>query len=307
MQRYDVYGLRVDSAIALDGFRELHSQGAADVVVDEGAVAASRPADSSTLAPSLEIDADGSSRILVPGLVRFRIEVGRRIVVDALPGADPRAVVAHLVGSVFGAILIERGTLPLHASAVRTTAQGKCVAFAGRAAAGKSTLVGFLAERGFDVVTDDLCAVRIGGAGSPLVDPGPPRLKLDGDSIRKLGLPTRGLRRAAGAKEKYLWPIPGVPSDVASLAAIVFLEPREAAFADRGPEIRAISRACAIGRVAASTYRRSIVDRLDLSQWHFSTCAEVVRRVPAYELDYDRSWDGLSGLVDRVVDTFLVS
>ena len=71
----------------------------------------------------------------------------------------PADVRLFLLGSVWGALALQRGLLPLHASAV---GRGRTVhAFTGPPGAGKSTLAAALAARGYPLFTDDM------------LDPGP--------------------------------------------------------------------------------------------------------------------------------------
>ncbi|MGI4730626.1 MAG: hypothetical protein ACRYFW_02615 [Janthinobacterium lividum] len=54
----------------------------------------------------------------VPDVARILVWSGREIVVDPAPRADDAAIRAFLLGSAMGALLHQRGLLPLHASAV---------------------------------------------------------------------------------------------------------------------------------------------------------------------------------------------
>src|SRR6185436_17962029 len=63
----------------------------------------------------------------------------------------------HLVRSVTGAVLQQRGLLPLHASALLLGAGA--IALLGPSRAGKSTLAAALARRGHPVLADDVVPV----------------------------------------------------------------------------------------------------------------------------------------------------
>ena len=104
--------------------------------------------------------------ILVPCGIRFLVEGGETIryaVADGVGAADLRL---FLLGTAWPALAMQRGLLPLHASAV---AEGANVhAFAGVSAAGKSALAAALAGRGFPFFADDVVLVdpmHVGHAG----------------------------------------------------------------------------------------------------------------------------------------------
>ncbi|MBT8216517.1 MAG: hypothetical protein KJO17_06695, partial [Acidimicrobiia bacterium] len=81
----------------------------------------------------------------VEGTARFLISDGRRVVVEGSPGVPDSRIRLFLLGSVFGAILHQRGLLPLHGSAVEVG--DRCMIFVGVAGSGKSTVAAALAKR----------------------------------------------------------------------------------------------------------------------------------------------------------------
>ena len=60
---------------------------------------------------------------LIPETAFYCIEDGRKITVSPLAGADPEKVRVYLLGTCMGALLMIRGMLPLHGSAVESTAK----------------------------------------------------------------------------------------------------------------------------------------------------------------------------------------
>lgn len=91
---------------------------------------------------------------------------------------------AYLYSSVFAALLYQRGYFLLHASVVEKN--GLAYAFVGKSGRGKSTLAALLLDHGFQLVSDDICAVRFID-DHPLVEMAYPRIKLWGDTITNLG------------------------------------------------------------------------------------------------------------------------
>jgi hypothetical protein len=62
----------------------------------------------------------GMFRLDVPGVARCRVEEGKNISIEPLPGSSPDKVRLFLLGSTMGALLYQRGFIPLHGSAVET-------------------------------------------------------------------------------------------------------------------------------------------------------------------------------------------
>lgn len=85
------------------------------------------------------------------------MEHGKRIVVCPQPGADEKKVRLFILGTCMAVIMMQRGILPLHGSAV--VIDGWAYAFVGHSGAGKSTLSAALASRGYPLLTDDVVAL----------------------------------------------------------------------------------------------------------------------------------------------------
>lgn len=197
---YTGYGLLVDSDLALP---ELTASGGADapadVVVRSGQVPAPGPG-ATALPLGLWLDGDRIG-VDVPDVGRFAVDDGRRITVDALPGTPPDVVRLFLLGTAFGALLLQRGHLVLHGNAFRVG--DACAVVLGHSGAGKSTLAAEMHRRGHDVLSDDV--VPIDAQGRAL--PGWPRIKLWQDALDRLGRDSSDLRRIREEHAKFHVPL----------------------------------------------------------------------------------------------------
>lgn len=204
MHLYCVSGLIVDSEIALPGLHTVATgRGLPDVTIRPGAVPHAL-ADASTTGPTWQI-AGKQFLLRIPGVARFLLNDGREIVFAQEPGGDPADVPVFLLGTVFGILLHQREQIVLHASAVRVN--GRAILFCGQSGAGKSTLAAALAQRGYAVMTDDVCAITIAGANPPLVHPDGRQLKLWAQAIAQLDLATsRGARVRKSLEKFYVEP-----------------------------------------------------------------------------------------------------
>jgi hypothetical protein len=131
------------------------------------------------------VRASGSEYLFIyPGVLRLHVEQDRRIVVERQEDCSPVRLWTFVLGVGASIAGFRRGYIPLHASSILTE-QG-CIAFAGRAGAGKSTIAAFLINRGFELFTDDLCLVQWSDSMRPVVGRGVPELRLSDDSIAAL-------------------------------------------------------------------------------------------------------------------------
>lgn len=194
--RYHVYGLIVDSAIAIPELT-LADHEDPDATIELGPVP-EHLSEPIGLTDWFEYEVD-SCLFKFDGVGRFLIEHGRTITIDrrenrernrgeGAPSADVRA---YLLGSACGALLHQRGWLPMHVSAVQC--ERGVFAFTGESGAGKSTLAGWLHHRfGWPIVSDDVSALKPGDK-FPQLHPGPRKLKLWQDAVDYLDFHDEGL------------------------------------------------------------------------------------------------------------------
>ena len=210
-----------------------------------------------------------------PGAGRFRISAGRDIVIDPAPGASERNLRIFLLGSAFGALLHQRGLLPLHANAV--VIGGRAVAFMGPSGAGKSTLAAWFQDRGHAVLADDVCAVAF-DEGTPRVLPGVPRLRLWRDALERSGRAPRNFEPSFDGRDKFDVPSPGARATAhAPLGCLYLLEE-----ADAGLSIERLGAGKAIEALIANTYRGRCVRLLQAGDRHFRACVALGRQVPVF-------------------------
>jgi hypothetical protein len=100
----------------------------------------------------------GCFRLDVPGVARYRVEEGRRILIEPLANASLEKIRLYLLGSTMSALLYQRGLLPLHGSAVET--QWGAMMFVGAQGSGKSTLAAEFHRCGYRLLSDDVCAIE---------------------------------------------------------------------------------------------------------------------------------------------------
>jgi hypothetical protein len=162
------------------------------------------------LAPSLDssqlssVSCDGNGTTFdLEGIARYSVSGGREILVSPYAGADPAAIRLFLLSTAMGAMLQQRRTVALHASAVATS--HGAVVCAGPSGSGKSTLAACLFQRGFPVLTDEIAALQF--QGETFVLPGSAALMLWKDALAKLGMGSVDLRPVRIELQKYFLPV----------------------------------------------------------------------------------------------------
>lgn len=126
----------------------------------------------------------GYFQLDVPGVARYRVEEGRRILIQPQASASPEKVRLFLFGSTMGGLLYQRGLLPLHGSAVVT--QWGVMIFVGPQGSGKTTLAAEFHRRGYQALSDDVCAVENTPHGLRVL-PALAQFRLRNDAYQQLG------------------------------------------------------------------------------------------------------------------------
>jgi hypothetical protein len=278
---YSVFGLRVRSRVPLPELFAADGEGEPDVTIALGAVP-----EADGVQPGLW-PMDGALLLVVRDVGRYRIEAGRRIIIEPQPEVPERNVRLFLLGSAFGALLHQRGLLPLHANAVEI--DRSAVAFMGPSGAGKSTLAAWFHDQGYRVIADDVCVIGFDDQGRPFAAPGLPRLRLWAEALELMGRGTEGFQRsyiaAAEQLEKFDVPIDTNSAAVKQieLSALYLLEQSESYSVER---LRGIDAAEAI---FANTYRGMFVVTAGGQQSHWQSVVRLVETIPVFRAS--RLWN----------------
>lgn len=293
MHRYLIGGLSVCSEIVLPGLIGAAATPMPDVTIEEGDVPEALE-NAVTSGPTWAIE--GNRFLLrIPDIARFLLTDGREIIYTAEGGGTLKDVAIFLIGTVFGILLHQRGSIVLHASGIRVN--GRAVLFCGASGAGKSTLAAALGQRGFPLVTDDFCAVTLGSDGSPLVQPDGRQLKLWAQTIEALGLGNGRGSAVRDSLEKYYfepWSAHSTPLPLGAIYALREARPPHAAGIQR-PNI--VDSALIIRRNA---YRPLLVNRMSQKPAYFRAATRIANSSGIFHLtralDFSHLADVISGL-----------
>lgn len=292
MRRYVAYGLTIQSEFDLCELRELNPDGAAaDVVVRSGEVepvpADDGHAETRRIAPRADV-----CRVTYDAVGSFRVSAGRRITVDAASPKVPETKVFRrlLENELMALLLLQRGMLVLHASAVSVNGRGAI--FLGDRGAGKSTTATAFHREGHRLLEDDAVAVRFDEEG-PVVLPGVPELRLTPDSVDGLGVDDTAVAVDDwGPEKEYKRVEPG--DEPAPLAGCYVLQ--------EGSEtrLREIPARNRLFVLVSSTYAQGLLRETDALGDHFKQCSRIAEDVSIRRLVRPKEYGRLPDVVDLV-------
>ncbi|RUS45709.1 aldolase [Cohnella sp. AR92] len=235
----------------------------------------------------------------VPEVAIFGVRGGKHITVSPFAEAEEKSIRLYLLGTCMGSILMQRGTLPLHGSAVEIN--GRAYAFVGESGAGKSTLARAFLSRGYRLLSDDVIAVsQSANGGFPIVMPAYPQQKLWRESMDRLGVEPRGSRHLY--ESKYAVPVAsGFAAEALPLDGIFELGKTEGREAELSP-YRGLER---LAILRLHTYRPFLIPRLTGEQWHLSAIAGLSSQVDLYRMRRPSAGFSAYELAERVLETVL--
>ena len=292
-ETYRAFGLRIASDIALPELPD-DDPGRADVTVAEGDVPESGADIGGQIGP-FSFARKGALWLEVPDVARFLVTDGCEIRYSKVPGIDEDSLRVFLLGTCFGALLLQRGALVLHGNAFVIDEQ--CAVCVGPSGAGKSTLAARMLQRGCGVVADDV--VPLDEAGRAI--PGLPRIKLWQDTADALGINTTGLRRIRPGLAKYDLPLrDAFQASPTPVRAIYVLGPwNRAEFALQ--ELKGVAKFEALH---ANGYRPRFMKGMDLAAEQLQQSSALAARVSVIEVRRPRLGFDVDGLADRIVADF---
>jgi len=217
----------------------------------------------------------------VPEVGSYYVTDGTQIVIEPFAQAEERFLRLFLLGTAFGALLMQRRILPIHGSAV--VIDGRCVIFTGTSGVGKSTLLAAFRKRGYSFLTDDVAAVTVGADGVAWVHSAYPQQKLWRDSAENMGVDTAPLSSVfiGRNQDKFTVPIDkGFCPSPMPLLAVYELGAENC----RDVSLRLLTGVEKLPVFIRHTYRAWLLDGLGLKAEHFRYCATIAGQVEVSRL-----------------------
>jgi len=275
MYIYKTYGLIFSSELLIP---ELDvSEGLSDVEIKIGKIpeSLSNPVEKRKFFQS----APNEFLLKLEKIAGFYVKNGNSIIIEPYTDINSQDIRLFLLGSVFGALLQQRGLLVIHGSSV--IINGKGVIFTGISGVGKSTLAAAFYKKGYKILTDDVCAIKFEDNNVPYIVPGFPSLKLWKDSADKLGRNTKGLETVKKDIEKYRTGIEDFhEKEPVELSEMYILNTHEF----ENIKINQIKDMAKLEAVLRNTYRYKYLNGQGMKPLHFKQCAFVAGKIKIYNV-----------------------
>ena len=290
LQFFSVSGLVVASEIELP-WRAADAVDAPDVTIRQADTPRELPG-SIEAGPTWSIAGD-QFLMRVPGVARFLLSRGSEIIFEIEEGAESEDVAIFIIGTVFGILLHQRQQIVLHASAVRVG--DKAVLFCGPSGAGKSTMAAALNQRGYQLLTDDVCAIDLDASGQLVAQSDGRRLKLWEQAIKGLDLNDRKAGAVRSRLEKF-YVEPNEPTNRSLPVGAVYVL-REA----RAPLKEGIERPNVVDAalfVRRNAYRPRLVAAMSQKDRYFRSAAAIAAGPGVFLLTRTLSFKALPGVIE---------
>lgn len=235
-------------------------------------------------------------QIELPGVARYRVEQGDLVQVELLDTSASALAADYFLTSVMGAVLQQRGFLPLHASGV-VTPRG-AVLFCGLSGTGKSTLLAQYRQAGYEMITDDIAPLRADTTGQIVAMPGYPRHRLTQVSVNRLAMAVGDQKLRDASIPKYALPVTKMARDPQPVHAICHL----GLTLDKTVTVEHVSLSEAVPLIMRNTFRRRFIKGMGLMQMHFDLATRLARQAQVMSYGRPALHDSFDSLPKRIAD-----
>ncbi|CAM4224522.1 aldolase [Bacillus luti] len=275
---YKVFGLRVLSEIQLPELPRINEQEETIEVIIRTADLFQKWSEFTNTEQNFVVDKN-VVMIRIPDTAIFSIQEGKQIIVSPMGNTCEDKIRLYILGTCMGALLMQRGILPLHGSAINI--DGKVYAILGNSGAGKSTLAAAFLSRGYTLLSDDVIAVTVSSDKTPIVIPSYPQQKLWAESLNAFGMGTASYNPLFERETKYAVPVQShFFSEPLPLAGVIELTKTE----DESVELIRIEGLERLRALFFHTFRKFLITQLKLTEWHFTTSTSVINKVDMFHL-----------------------
>lgn len=286
---YKAFGLIIQSEFAIPEFIE--SNGICQVQIKKSNVPAKLLADSKK---GVRYEANKDEFLLhVDQTAWFYVKNGNEIIVEPFTGRINKKVRLFLLGSVFGALFIQRGLIPIHGSSIKLG--DSAIIFSGASGVGKSSLAACFVQKGFPFLSDDISIID----EKFCVVPSFPKLKLWKDILRKLDIDKASLVKVRPEIMKFHFSLRSMFFDnPLPLSKFFIINPKNTPGFEY-TELKGIQKFEAL---KANTYRFKFVDGLQQQSTHFQIINKILPHIKVYLISRPQSPILLDELANFIIE-----
>lgn len=287
---YHTFGLNIQSEIALPELLTTAATVLSDVQIKIGKTPTTLP---NCLKRGVTYEVAEQQFLLdLKDIARFYVSNGDSIIIEPKAGSVEGDIRLFLLGSCLGAILHQRKTLALHASAI--VHEGKAVLFTGISGAGKSTTANAFCLKGYKMLTDDVCPVQFMDS-KPYALAGYPQSKMWEDALEKMSISYKNLKFIRTGIHKRNLPLNGsFVSTPTEIKALYILQSHNKPTVELHP----VADADKFRLIKNMTYRRYLIKDLGMQPYHFMNGSQLANSIHVQRIIRPQSFS-----VNEVVST----
>lgn len=231
----------------------------------------------------------------VDNIATFHVIAGTTINIKRSPGSSDKDIRLFLLGSAFGALIHQRGLLPMHGSSI--IINNKAFIFSGVSGAGKSTIAAGLIKRGYHLLSDDISVVHLQDS-IPNVYAGYPGIKLWADSITKLGMDPKNYSRVREKLNKHHLEVnDNFYSGASQLGGVYILQTKNT----EGIQMETIKGIEKFNTLKNNTYRINFIKGMGNNEAHFKHLSALAMKCPVKKITRSSKGFSLDELLDIIV------
>ena len=217
--------------------------------------------------------------INIDNVAQYYIYKGREIVIEPYDESDINDIRVFLLGTIFGGLLTQRQILAIHGGSVDIDGNG--IIITGDSGCGKSTLTSALVDIGYNMITDDVAAIRKSDKGKILIEPAYPQRKLCKDAIHNFGYDLNKFNKAYGQRDKLFIRIP----DKFSYKPVKLKAIFEICISDNNKvEIEEINGFEKIDIIRKNIYREEILNKVGMKEKYFNMLLNLSKDISIYRI-----------------------
>ncbi|WP_379137811.1 hypothetical protein [Paenibacillus sp. sgz500958] len=274
--KYKAFGLHIASDFVLEGL--LPSDGLTEIEIKNESLPVSFSGSPNT-DTYVMVGTDGFA-FRVRDIGAFLITGGNSIIADKHEDCELDAFVLYLLGTCMGALLMQRGLLPVHGSALAVN--GRHIIISGQSGAGKSTLAASLGRQGAAFLADDIAALQEDEQGAAWIIPAFPRQKLWRDTAERIWGNVDVAGRIPGYRDKYRVVMDDqFIAEPRKLDALVELS----TYSGHEVRIREVRGTDKLMLLMRNVFRHELVELMGRQSQHFTKCTRIASSLPVFHIE----------------------